>query len=276
MNPQITRLNLIPGAVLPVVNVNQYDKAVNALEFEVYDGAQPYVISDEIGITVLGTKPDKNGFSYNAMKNGENRVIANLEQQMTVIAGDVMCELRFQTEGRDFIHGTLNFILRVEPSALSQDTPISETEIPLIEQAIEVSSNIAQYISEAANNAQKAKTASDQAALAQQAAELAEANVAAQAAQISGAITNANTAAANANNTVDEIQGMLSRGELKGDKGDKGDPGEAGVYTPIDGFFTMYVDAAGDLWVASNTDMSGSWEYDPTDGSLYYLTDDGT
>jgi len=274
MNPQVTRLNLVPGGVLPVVNVNQYDKAENALVFEIYDGSVPYEVSDEIGILLMGTKPDKNGFSYNAMKSGPNEVIANLEQQMTVVAGETMCELRFQTDGATFIHGTLNFVLKVEPAALTEDTPISETEIPLIEQAIEISNNIAQFISEAANNAQKAQSSAANAQTAANAAEIANQNVQAKAAQIDGAITNANTAASNAQGIATTVQGMLERGELKGDKGDKGDPGESGVYTPLDGFFTMAVDGNGDLWVYSNTDLSGSFEYDSATGFLYYLTEE--
>lgn len=276
MNPQVTRLNMIPGGVLPVVNVNQYDKAENALVFEIYDGSVPYEVSDEIGIMIMGTKPDKNGFSYNAMKSGDNEITANLEQQMTVLSGDVMCELRFQNEDRTFIHGTLNFVLKVEPAALNENTPISETEIPLIEQAVEISSNIAQYISEAANNATKAQTAATNAETAQAAAELANANVQAKAGQIDTAITNANTAAGNAQDVADTVQGMLARGELKGDKGDKGDPGESGVYTPLDGFFTMAVDSAGDLWVYSNSNLSDSFEYDSDTGNLYYVTEEAT
>lgn len=276
MNPQVTRLNLIPGGVLPVVNVNQYDKAENALVFEIYDGSVPYEVSDEIGIMIMGTKPDKNGFSYNAMKSGTNEITTNLEQQMTVLAGDVACELRFQNEDRTFIHGTLNFVLRVEPAALNENTPISKTEIPLIEQAVEISNNIAQYISEAANNATKAQTAATNAENAKAAAELANENVQAKAAQIDGAIINANTAAQNAQDVADDVAGKLARGELKGEKGDKGDPGESGVYTPLDGFFTMAVDSAGDLWVYSNSDLSDSFEYDSETGNLYYVTEEAT
>lgn len=279
MNPQVTRLNIIPGAVMPIVNVNQYDKSKGTLKFEVYDGSVPFAIPQDIGVTILGTKPDKTGFSYDAIVTGDSEVTANIEQQMTVLAGDVECELRFMTDGASIIQGTLNFILRVEPAALTDDTVISETEIPLIEQAIEISSQIGQYISEARNNAQVSENAATLAEEAAERAEIANANVQAKASQIDGATAAANTAAQNAQNIADDVAGKLERGELKGDKGekgDKGDPGESGVYTPVDGFFTMYVDAAGDLWVASNTDMTGSWEYDSATGDLYYLTDDGT
>lgn len=56
----------------------------------------------------------------------------------------------------------------------------------------------------------------------------------------------------------------------KGDKGDKGDTGESGVTAPANGFFTLAVDANGDLWVYSTTDdTTPEFEYDATTGNLY-------
>ena len=54
-------------------------------------------------------------------------------------------------------------------------------------------------------------------------------------------------------------------------KGAKGDRGDSGVTTPINGFFTMYVDEDGNLWVLSETDMSTVFEYDSNTGNLYYV-----
>lgn len=54
-------------------------------------------------------------------------------------------------------------------------------------------------------------------------------------------------------------------------KGTKGDRGDSGVTTPINGFFTMYVDEDGNLWVLSETDMSTVFEYDSDTGNLYYV-----
>jgi len=68
------------------------------------------------------------------------------------------------------------------------------------------------------------------------------------------------------------IQGI--QGE-KGDKGDKGDPGENGIIAPVAGFFTMTVDADGNLYACSaNGDTLPEFEYDSTTGNLYVLTDE--
>jgi hypothetical protein len=57
-------------------------------------------------------------------------VTVTTKEQMTVLSGTVICEIRF-LNGYDTI-GTLNFKLEVERSPLNEDTPISETEIPAI------------------------------------------------------------------------------------------------------------------------------------------------
>ena len=54
-------------------------------------------------------------------------------------------------------------------------------------------------------------------------------------------------------------------------KGDKGDRGDSGVTTPINGFFTMYVDEDGNLWVLSEDDLTNTFEYDEATGNLYFV-----
>lgn len=54
-------------------------------------------------------------------------------------------------------------------------------------------------------------------------------------------------------------------------KGVKGDRGDSGVTTPINGFFTMYVDKDGNLWVLSEDDLTNTFEYDEATGNLYFV-----
>lgn len=130
---QNVNLNLIPGSVLPVVNVSQYDVGRH-FTLTVYEGATAYSLTGK-GVQIRGTKPDGNGFAYDstdgAISVSNNVVTVSTLQQMTACGGQVMCELRI-TSGSDVL-GTINFILDCEPSALSDDTPISDTDIPAIE-----------------------------------------------------------------------------------------------------------------------------------------------
>ena len=54
-------------------------------------------------------------------------------------------------------------------------------------------------------------------------------------------------------------------------KGAKGDRGDSGVTTPINGFFTMYVDEDGNLWVLSEDELTTRFEYDEVTGNLYFV-----
>ena len=54
-------------------------------------------------------------------------------------------------------------------------------------------------------------------------------------------------------------------------KGSKGDRGDSGVTTPINSFFTMYVDEDGNLWVLSEDDLTNTFEYDAETGNLYFV-----
>ena len=134
---QSVKLNLIPGAVLPVVNVSQYD-VKRTFALAVYDGAASYDLTGKT-VTIRGTKPDNHGFDYGTSDGvvsvSGNTVTISTTQQMTAVGGQVMAELRI--ESGTTIIGTLNFIIDVEPSALSDDTIISDTEIPVIERDFE-------------------------------------------------------------------------------------------------------------------------------------------
>jgi hypothetical protein len=74
---------------------------------------------------------------------------------MTVLAGDVPTQLRI-TKGEDLI-GTLNFIIRVEPAALADDTIISETDLPLIEEAAEIISQVPEIMEQIEGYSQDAE-----------------------------------------------------------------------------------------------------------------------
>lgn len=58
-----------------------------------------------------------------------------------------------------------------------------------------------------------------------------------------------------------------------GEKGDKGDTGST-ISVPVSGLFNMGVDSEGNLWVYhSDSDNVPEFQYDPSTGSLYYITE---
>ena len=297
MYTQYTNLDVIPEGVRPVIYVSQYDNQTTALNFTLYKQNTLFDIPSGAGVIINGYKPDNTAFSYAATAIDTNTVTFSVTQQMTAVAGDVLCELRVRTSAE--IIGTINFILRVEPAPLSDDTVLSDTEIPLIEQAIDIAANLAQYIQQTMDARDQAVTASSAAQTASSAAVTAASEAAVDAANIYAmydsietAKTNANTAAAAANTAAASLTGFsaeattLSVGSSATASYNSttkkfsfgiptGATGASGVTTPLTGFFTMWVDTNGDLYCAAETDMSDYFYYDTDSGNLYFLTEDG-
>lgn len=130
MITQRINLNLIPGGVLPRINVSQYDTGSRTLELVLYNGDTAYNVPTGSSVYVVGTKADKTGFEYSCTYD-DNVVSVDITDQMTVFGGEVMTEIRILKDGDQI--GTGNFIINVEPTALADDTIISETDLPIIQ-----------------------------------------------------------------------------------------------------------------------------------------------
>ena len=146
MTSQTINLDLIPKGVPPIVYVSQYDKGQIWL-FNILKGGEPFTIPVGASVTIQGTKKDNYGFQYACTYSG-NVVTAEETQQMTVLAGDTPAEIRISIDDAAKIIGSLNFIIRVEPAALSDDTIISDTDISMLEQAIELAEKVPEIIQE--------------------------------------------------------------------------------------------------------------------------------
>lgn len=294
MITQTINLDLIPSGVRPVIYVNQYDMQNDAFQFNLYSGGAAFSVPGDASVMIEGRKPDNTGFTFTAASFSGSTVTVNCDQQMTAVAGDTECELRIRREtgGGTEIIGTINFILRVEPAALNDDSVISETMIPLIEQAVDIAADLADYIETATSAASTASAAAQSAQ--EDAADCAiyNNNVSQAYSSIETAKQNANTAATAANTAAASLSGISatastlpagSSATASYNSSTKvfsfgiptGATGASGVTAPLAGFFTMWVDSNGDLYAASETDMSDYFSYDSATGNLYFLTEDG-
>lgn len=126
-------IDMTPGGIMPIVYASQYDAGGRILAVSLTDHGTPHTIPDGATVQIRGTKADGKGFAYAGTAEGSTAYFT-LQQQMTAAAGDVICEVRI-TDADGGIIGTANFILRVEPAGLADDTDTSATEIPAIEDA---------------------------------------------------------------------------------------------------------------------------------------------
>lgn len=132
MITQRYNLNLIPDKVPVIVNCSQYDALSRTFEMVIYDGSTVYEIPSGTSASVRGTKQDNTGFEYPCTIDG-SVVSFDIQNQMTIFAGKVPCEIRLSKDGG--IIGTCNFLLNVEETPLDPDVTISETDLPLLERA---------------------------------------------------------------------------------------------------------------------------------------------
>lgn len=155
MITQSINLNLIPGGVLPRFNVSQYDKGSRVLQFNLFSGSLPFEVPEGSTVTIQGTKKDMTGFQYPCTYQG-SLVVSDLYDQMTVLAGEVTTELVITDTSLNIL-GTCNFIIDVEQAALSKDIPISETELPLLQEAIQAAAEAKASAESAEDDAEDAE-----------------------------------------------------------------------------------------------------------------------
>lgn len=130
-----------PAAVQRPVFVSQNDTGW-AFACTIYQGADVWTIPSGTTATINGSKPDGTAFSYDCTISG-NVVTAPCEEQMTVIPGNVDCEIKFTQGGR--VIATANFRLIVEASPTGEYRP-SETELAALDNALDEVQTIAAQV----------------------------------------------------------------------------------------------------------------------------------
>lgn len=161
---QETDLNVVPGGIIPVMHVSQYDVG-RELKFVLYSGYDYASLESGTTVTIEGTKPDGHGFQYSGVldQNAHTATFVTTEQ-MTVLAGAIECKLTLYLNSQRI--GTALFILDVEKAGINDSTIISDTELPLI-------------IAQATEQMERAEAAADAAALSETNAATSETNAAA-------------------------------------------------------------------------------------------------
>lgn len=161
---QKIKLNIVPGGVIPTVNVSQNDIG-RVLQFELYDGLSVASITAGTTATIEGTKPDNHAFQYSATVSG-NVVTVNTVQQMVIVPGTVECTLTLTYNSQ--VIGTALFFMEVERSGLDMNADVSDTELPalmdLARANAERAENAASDADDSAQDAEDAKDAADIAA----------------------------------------------------------------------------------------------------------------
>ena len=131
-------LFLNAGKHIPlVINVNQYDHDEQWCFTLLNDNGEKYIPSTG---AIVGIKADRLGIINSGTVNASGQVVINETEQMTAAVGKAIFELVID----DGTHGTANFVVLVEPKP-GDNADLSETDISMIEEAIEAASSIKPY-----------------------------------------------------------------------------------------------------------------------------------
>lgn len=226
---QMINLDMIPGRIAPVVHVSQGDIG-REIEFTLYENGTEYTIPESASVTVQGTKSDSHAFIYSNSEGTEvafdGAVVTLLTtEQMTIIAGKVICEIKVKTA--DATLYTANFIIDVESSALPSDAELSASDLPLIKKAEEAADKLADISDEiekadelvaqikdnvttAKNSATSAAASATAAATSASNAKTSETNAASSKSAAATSASNASTYASNAKTSASSASSSAS------------------------------------------------------------------
>ena len=112
---EVFNLNIIPGAVAPIIHASQYDDG-REFRANLFEGASVYTLTGAETITINVRKPDGNVVTAAVTNTADSYVEFATTEQMTACSGANLCELKFENSPVKI--GSLNFILSVEADPL--------------------------------------------------------------------------------------------------------------------------------------------------------------
>lgn len=131
---QTITLNLIPGAVLPVVNVSQADTG-RQFKCAIMDGTSAASLSGKT-VKISGRKADGHAYQYSSsdrvgtvpvVQVSGNEVTITTPMQMTAAKGKALVTLTISGSGNEV--STLNFYMDVQENPIA-DADISDSDLP--------------------------------------------------------------------------------------------------------------------------------------------------
>ena len=158
MANQTVKLNMTPGYLQSAVSVSQYDDGLRSIDFELYKDGAAYNIPSGATVTINGHKPDGNVYSVPCTYSG-NVVTVTFTKQMTAVDGFSDAEISIISGSTRL--GSANFKVIVEKSPMSDNAVVSESQIPLIEEAGQRAAEALVSRNAAAESAKSAASSAD-------------------------------------------------------------------------------------------------------------------
>jgi len=126
------------------IPVSQYDTMWRFV-FSIINGSVEWTIPAGATAVLNGRKPDGNVIAISGTI-ADNKVTVDATEQMTVVAGEVVCELSIMSGGA--VVGTANFTLAVEDAPKKDGEPISESDLSAYAEMIEAAGELVEAAQE--------------------------------------------------------------------------------------------------------------------------------
>lgn len=138
-------VKLYLGDGFPVrIPVSQYDTMWRFV-FSIINGSVEWEIPSGATAVLNGRKPDGNVIAISGTI-ANNKVTVDATEQMTVVAGEVVCELSIMSGGA--VVGTANFTLAVEDAPKKNGEAISESDLSAYAEMIEAAGELVEAAQE--------------------------------------------------------------------------------------------------------------------------------
>lgn len=106
-------LNLIPNGIPAVCHVSQYDNSGRKIRFRLFNGSDPYVLSDTETISLHIRKSNGENLIFDITNTSPDYIELEIASEMSDVSGESIC--KFNIENSNISIGSFNFKMRVEP-----------------------------------------------------------------------------------------------------------------------------------------------------------------
>lgn len=142
------RIDVTPGGVPLVIHVSQYDAGLRQFNFTPYDkGVQMAKISGAT-VTVEATKPDGYAVQHPCTYNNDGTITYVLQEQLAAVEGQVWSKLTWRNSNGDVL-GAKAIIWAVDTAGIEDGAVVSESDLPLLEEAAEFAQTYEERLAEA-------------------------------------------------------------------------------------------------------------------------------
>lgn len=161
MNVQRVKVNIVPGGIIPVVNLSQGDYG-RVIMFEMYDGNSPADLSSITNTFLSGVKPDGKAFTLTGTITN-NCITVESSYQSTVLSGDLEAKLILIDSENQIKSALIIWDVEADPSAgaVTSDEDVQDAIAAVLEIKNETEANAANAAASALAAAESEENAAE-------------------------------------------------------------------------------------------------------------------